>query len=171
MDNEEFKRKLSEVAEWRIPKTEKEQTISARKKRGRKSNEERYEEEHEQVFLELFEGVNPTYPPMLVKLKCQATTCEDCGKYCANGRQKEKKLYETNKKRHWREKCVTCERFQNPFTGEFDLVSSNAAIKWNEFLRNSKMKYRTATNQLRQQILEENPNIIIRSYPENLSKE
>lgn len=134
MNDEEFKRKLSEVAEWKIPDTPRETSLNAKKKRGRKSNEDEYMELREEIFYEEFGGVNPTYPPMLLKVKCQPTTCEDCGKICENGRKKEKKLYDTNRN-HWREKCVTCGMNQNPYTGKFDLTPGQAAVQWSDWLR------------------------------------
>lgn len=134
MDNEEFKRKLTEVAEWKIPETQQETSLNAKKKRGRKSNEDIYQETHEQIFLEEFGGVNPTYAPLLLKLKVQACVCEDCGKVCKEGRKKEKKRHDSNRI-HWREKCITCGMTENPWTGEFDLNSAQASVKWADWLR------------------------------------
>ena len=134
MDNEEFKRKLTEVADWKIPDTPRETSLNAKKKRGRKSNEDEYMELREEIFYEEFGGVNPTYPPMLLKLKVQACDCEDCGKTCEEGRKKEKKLYDSNRL-HWREKCITCGMSKNPWTGAFDLDSTRAALVWAEWLR------------------------------------
>ena len=82
MKQEDFKQKLSEVAEWKIPETPRETSLNAKKKRGRKSNEDEYMELREEMFYEEFGGVNPTYPPMLTKLKRSATICDDCGDHC-----------------------------------------------------------------------------------------
>lgn len=142
MDNEEFKRKLTEVADWKIPDTPRETSLNAKKKRGRKSHEDEYMELREEIFYEEFGGVNPTYPPMLLKLKIQSCACEDCGKVCKEGRKKEKKLYDSNRL-HWREKCVTCGMTKNPWTGAFDLDSTKAALVWAEWLRKTNPRFKS----------------------------
>lgn len=149
MDDKEFKRRLSEVAEWKIPETPRETSLNAKKKRGRKSNEDEYMELREEIFYEEFGGVNNTYPPMLTKVKRCAVTCEDCGKHCSNGRETEAKLQEKNGKTAWRRKCVTCGKFQNPFNGQYELSGSAASIKWNDFMRETKGVYKTQGNERR----------------------
>jgi hypothetical protein len=146
MDNEEFKKKLSEVATWKIPETPRETSLNAKKKRGRRSNEEIYQEEHENVFLAIYNGVNPTYPPLLTSIRSAAVDCEACGQHCANGRKTEKKIYEANKIRHWRERCVTCGLQENPYTGEFDLDRQKASIVWNSYWRETKGCYASKGN-------------------------
>lgn len=155
MDDEEFRKRLSEVAEWRIPKTEKEQTIGAKKRRGRKSNDELYMELREEIFHEEFDGINNTVPPMLVRVKVAGTICEDCGEYCPEGRHKEKKLYETGgkKNRHWRERCITCDRQCNPFTGKYDLTNQKASGVWAGYLRETKGMYKTKGNMARAKVM------------------
>lgn len=157
MKQDEFLAKLSEVADWKIPETPRETSLNAKKKRGRKSNEESYMELREEIFHEEFGGINKTIPPMLVKLKHTACTCEDCGRHCPNGRQKEKKIYEANKIRHWRERCKTCGMTANPYTGEFDLDSTKASITWNSYLRDTKGTYQSKGNLAKE---------IIRKYPD-----
>jgi hypothetical protein len=153
MTNDEFKQKLSEVAEWKLPDTPRETSLNQKKKRGRKSAEEKYQDEHQEVFLELFEGVNPTYAPMLTKVKRCAITCDDCGEHCPNGRNKEAKLQEKNGKAAWRQKCLTCNKYQNPFNGKFELTGQAASIKWNDFMRETKGAYRTLANEKRKEVL------------------
>jgi hypothetical protein len=165
MNNEEFKRKLNEVAEWHIPKIKLNGT-ERRKLRGRLSNEDKYQDEHEQIFFEIFGGVNPTTTPEITKVRRAACTCEDCGKHCPNGREKEAKLYETNGKKHWREKCLTCKLSMNPRTGVFDLPNATAASEWNGWIRkdkgqppvNAKLKI------VSEYELEENDSEIIKRY-------
>lgn len=164
MDKELFKQKLSQVAEWQIPKLTDTDIREARKRatgRGRPTNEALYEQQHLEQFLEQYGGVNPTAPAELVKVKCQPVDCEHCGKFCENGRQTEIKQYESNKKRHWREKCVTCNQFKNPWTGAFDLDPATACHKWNAFLRDTKGAYKTARNKALKET-----DVIIRSYPD-----
>lgn len=156
MDNELFKQRLSEVAEWAIPKLTKTDINEAKSRaRGRRSAEQRYQEEHEQVFAEIFEGINPTHPPEVLKVKNQATVCDDCGCHCAEGRKKEKKLYDTGGKKNWRERCLTCNRNKNPFTGEYDLTPQQASHVWTEFLRVTKGTYKTQGNAARNHLNKE----------------
>lgn len=137
MKDEEFRQRLSEVAEWTIPDTPRETSLNAKKKRGRKSAEEKYQDEHEEIFMEMFQGTNPTYPPMLTKIKHASITCE-CGRVCDNGCEKEAKLYQTKTKNHWRVKCKTCNMTQDPYTGKFDLSPQKASVVWHSFLRETK---------------------------------
>jgi hypothetical protein len=152
MDDAEFKRKLSEVAEWKLPNTPRETSLNQKKKRGRKSNEDEYMELREEIFYEEFNGVNPTYPPMLTKVRNCGTDCEDCGKFCEHGRQTEAKLQEKNGKKAWRRKCVTCSKYQDPFTGKFELTGQAASVKWNDFMRETKGLYKTPGNEQRKKV-------------------
>lgn len=143
MDQEEFKRKLSEVADWEIPDRLNDSTPRPRKKRNaieitEEYNEQDEQDDNEENFLAEFGGKNPTLPPKILKVHNQAELCTDCGRHCAEGRKKEKKLYEANKKKHWREKCITCGLTKNPFTGQFDLNSSLASYVWNDYCRDRK---------------------------------
>jgi hypothetical protein len=146
MKDEEFKQRLSEVAEWEIPKLSLTTIKQAKQKaRGRRSAEDKYQEEHEQVFAEIFDGINPTAPVQLLKVKAAACDCEDCGAHCPNGRHKEKKLYQTGvkQKKNWRERCVTCGLHQNPFTGKFELTINEASRVWTDYLRDRKGEYKS----------------------------
>jgi hypothetical protein len=160
MDDKEFKRRLSEVAEWTIPETEQETSNNAKKKRGRKTNEELYQEEHEQIFLEIFEGVNPTKAPLLLKIKYCPYNCE-CGRTCTDGCQKEAKLYQKSGKAHWRWKCKSCGMTQDPYTGEYSLSSQKASVVWHSFLKESKGLYQSKGNMVKQKQV-----FLIRKYPE-----
>jgi hypothetical protein len=139
MKDEEFKQRLSQVAQWKIPETPRETSLNAKKKRGRKSAEEVYQEEHENVFLEIYNGVNPTFPPLLTKVKIQGCMCEDCGRFCENGRKTEVTKYYSNRP-HWRERCVTCGMNQNPNTGAWDLNNKDASAHWANWLRKTSEK-------------------------------
>jgi hypothetical protein len=83
MTKDELKQKLSEVAEWRQPRisiSDVKRGAQKARGKGRPSREEMYEEEHEQVFAELFKGINPTHAPELVRVHIQRVDCEDCGR-------------------------------------------------------------------------------------------
>lgn len=142
MNDAEFKQKLSEVAEWRIPDTVTGTKDGvAKKKRGRKSEEEKFQEAHEEIFNEIHGGKNPYFPPIIDKVKCTPVDCEDCGKHCPNGRVKEKKQYETNHK-HWRERCVTCNLLKHPVTGKYEVPITSASVIWANWLRKVNPRYK-----------------------------
>jgi hypothetical protein len=164
MNNETFKQKLSQVADWQIPALPNSTVADINKQRGRKTAEEKYQEEHEEVFLDIYQGINPTHPLELTQVKCQGCACEDCGNFCANGRHLEKKLYITSGHKTWREKCITCNKSKNPFTGVFDLTPSEASNVWADYLRERKGLYSTKKNK---QIAE--GNVVITKYPESSS--
>jgi hypothetical protein len=166
MTNDEFKQKLSEVAEWKLPDTPREASLNAKKKRGRKSAEEKYQDEHEEVFMELFEGTNPTYAPMLTRVKRCAVTCE-CGRICSNGCEKEAKLCQTKDKAVWRWKCKTCGMTQDPYTGEYTLTAQKASIVWGEYLRKCNPVYVKIAE--RKEI--SNQEGIIRKYPDTMRED
>ena len=111
--------------------------------------------------MEIFNGVNPTHTPVVTKIHSQPTTCDDCGKHCPLGRHKEKKIYEANGHRHWRQRCTTCGMSQNPFTKQFDLTVAEASSRWANYWRDVKGVYKTDRNEQRKQ-----DNIIITSYPD-----
>jgi hypothetical protein len=131
LTKEQLHLKLSEVAEFRMPKlTPSEIKISKQKARGkgRPSLEEQYQDEHEEVFLDLFQGINPTHTPELVKVHIKAIDCEDCGAHCPIGRQTEIKFYKAvpNHIAHRRDRCLTCNKYRDPNTGEYTLSQGPA---------------------------------------------
>jgi hypothetical protein len=133
MKDQEYKDKLAQVAEFAVPEIAGNGNTK-RPKRGRKTLEEQYQEAHEEIFLEMFEGKNPTVQPQLVNVKIQGCMCEDCGRFCENGRRTEKRVYPTNRP-HWRERCVTCNMNKNPYTGQYDLTNKDASAYWSNWLR------------------------------------
>jgi hypothetical protein len=133
MNDEEYQHKLSQVAEFTIPEVNSAGNDKPLK-RGRKTKEEQYQLEHEEVFLDLFDGKNPTIHPVLTKVKIQACVCNDCGKYCAHGRHTETTKYFSSRP-HWRARCLTCGMNQNPNTGEWDLTNKDASAHWANWLR------------------------------------
>ena len=131
LTKEQLNLKLSEVAEFRMPKlSPSEIKISKQKARGkgRPTKEYLYQEEHEQVFLDLFEGINPTHTPELVRVHIKPVDCEDCGAHCVNGRQMEIKFYKSapNHVAHWRKRCKTCNKYRDPNTGLYTLPQGPA---------------------------------------------
>jgi hypothetical protein len=142
MDEELFKQKLSEVAEWQIPdiKLDSNDKRKLQNKRGRPTNEEQYQEEHEQEFINLFEGKNPTAAPELVGLKKEKTLCADCGNLCNSTQRREIKYYKNQRHHidHVRIKCIECNMYRHPETGVFNLPAGPAC---QVFLNWSKKQY------------------------------
>jgi len=173
MTNDELRRKMAEVAEFRMPKlTASDIKISKQKARGkgRPTNEERYQEEHEEVFLDLFEGINPTHSPELVKLNIKPVDCEDCGRHCENGRQTEIKFYKKTPGHiaHRRDRCITCNRYRDPNTGEYTLPQGPACqvyLNWAKAQYNARNKQAKTESKLK---LTKEPECVIRSYPDTL---
>lgn len=148
MDDKEFRKKLSDVAEWIVPETlTATASGQAKKSRGRKSNEELYQEAREQIFQEEFGGVNNSYPPKIIKVKCQSVVCE-CGKICENGHHMEQKFYDNSKVKGWKAKCKTCGMHKNPYTGEWDLTSGQASYVWANYSRGT--SYTETTEKVRE---------------------
>lgn len=137
MQNDKFLELLSKVATWEIPDVTR--GGNPKKGPGRKSTEELYQEEHEEIFLDMFDGKNPTLHPLVTKIKVAACVCDDCGKFCENGRQKDITQYHTNRP-HWREKCLTCGMNENPETGKFDLHQKEFNYVWSQWLRKTSGK-------------------------------
>ena len=145
MNNEEFKKLLTEVAKWGLPKVEQatRNTGLTKNRRGRlpkvtessqlDDSDSDEQEEQEQTLVK--DGVNVTYAPLLLGLKPMAVDCEDCGRHCQYGRHKEAKLCESNTKKYWHQRCTTCGMHQDPYTGRFDLRGNKANAVWNSFIR------------------------------------
>jgi Pyruvate/2-oxoacid:ferredoxin oxidoreductase delta subunit len=167
MDPKLFEQLLTQVSDWHIEPLVKEKV---QRGPGRPSNEEIFHQDHEEEFLEKFQGINPTYPPQILKLKIKSSDCADCGKHCPEGRHLEKKQYFANRTRHWRQRCVTCGFSENPYTGKFDLNGTEASMIWNNFLRDSKQAYKSKGNEAKLNKTKHNEtneqNCIIRSWPD-----
>jgi len=139
MDKELFEKKLSEVAEWEIPKVSQSDIIEStrRSRKGKKDLDDEFQEDDDEpVLLDLVNGVNPTITAELTKVKICATICDDCGKVCPNGRRKDVRLVRTARL-HWRERCLTCNMGRDPYTGQFNLTPQEYSLKWNSFMKYS----------------------------------
>jgi len=173
LTKEQLNLKLSEVAEFRMPKlTPSEIKISKQRARGkgRPTKESLYQEEHEEVFLDMFQGINPTHTPELVKLHIKPVDCEDCGRHCENGRRQEIKFYKKapNHIAHWRHRCLTCNRYRDPNTGEYTLPQGPAC---QVFLNWAKAQFTAKNKQARAEAkpkleFPDDDNIVIRKYPD-----
>ena len=135
MDDAEFKRKLSEVAVWRLDKVSDTQ-IKLSRKMARGKHKPITEDQEFEMAVILIDGANPTTVPVLVKLKPCATNCEDCGKHCPNGREVTAKIYPSRTLgHHWRKRCVTCQRYLNLETGEYTIPGNNASNYYSTVLK------------------------------------
>jgi hypothetical protein len=135
MDKQLFEQLLSQVADWEIPKLSPTDVREAKKRargRGRPTNEELFQEEHEEIFREIFDGVNPTMTPELKQLKVKAIDCPDCGKHCPNGRKEEIKYYAETAGHvaHQRRRCLECNRYRDPEDGTYSLPQGPACQKY-----------------------------------------
>lgn len=131
MDKELFKQRLSEVAEWQLPKLSPSDIKEAGQRargRGRPTNEERYQDLHEAEFLDLFEGHNPTMAAELVRMNIKPKDCEDCGQHLTVSREMQIKFYRNMPGHipHRRERCLNCNKYRDPHTGEFTLAQGPA---------------------------------------------
>jgi hypothetical protein len=161
------------VAEWRQPKISISDVKRGEQKargRGRPSSEELYQQEHEEVYAELFKGINPTHPPELVKMLIKPVDCEDCGRHCENGRQMEIKFYSATARHiaHRRTRCLVCNKYKDPNTGEFTLPQGPACqtfLNWAKgqySLRNKKPPH-----EVKPQASKEDSGVI-RKYPDTM---
>jgi hypothetical protein len=167
MTKDELKQKLSEVGEWRQPKisiSDVKRGAQKARGRGRPSSEEQYQQEHEEVFADLFKGINPTHAPELVKVHIQPVDCEDCGQHCELGRQMEIKFYYAQPRHiaHRRDRCLTCNKYRDPYTGKFTLSPGPA---FQVFLNWSKSQF-SAKNKKPQAPKEDSG--VIRKYPDTM---
>ena len=122
MDKKLFEQKLTEVADWHIPRV-----IDVDHPRRRR----------DQIITEQ-DLVNLTLAPEITSLKDLKTPCDSCGKINPNGQKIERKQYMTSNIKYWRSRCVTCGKYENPNTGKFDLTGTEATYQWNNLLRYKK---------------------------------
>lgn len=146
MDQNEFKRRLSELAIWEIPKVTDQKgrptdpyALNKRKTKYVPADPIIDEDENEES-IEAAEPIeenktNPTLGPRVKAVKVRPTICDDCGKRCTKGRQTEAKVCENNNQRHWRETCLTCNKARNPYTGKFDVPTAAVSLVWHAYVR------------------------------------
>lgn len=135
MNNDEFLRRLSELAEWHRPQTGPGGQASISKGRARAvpvhpgpitqeeldlMTDEAAQDYYDRLMTWREAQPNASVPPEIIKLKTYARKCEDCNKSCDSNRRVECKLYLTGRE-HWREYCTACELFRDPRTKEFSI--------------------------------------------------
>jgi hypothetical protein len=147
MDKKLFQEKLSQVAEWHIPKVT---DVKLPKRKGRPSSCDIAEQEAAVEWLEKSQGINDTLPVEILKIKHQERACEYCDKVCEKAAHIETKQYFNSNKKYWRSRCMTCGLYENPLTGKFDLTGTQATQQWNNRMRYTKMAYRSKYNLMKQ---------------------
>jgi hypothetical protein len=137
MNNDEFLKRLSEVAEWYRPQTGPNGCYSVNKNAKLRKiehpgtvteaelaamDEDEVQEYYEQLMAWRESQPNELVPPEIKKLKIQSKDCEDCHRHCPEGRQVQSKICSTGQP-HWRTSCVTCGLYRDPATGQFTLTN------------------------------------------------
>ena len=121
MDQNEFLQKLSELAEWEIPRVGASGGSMPQKKikvvEEVDLDNDDDDEEAEVVEPEV-KGPNVTIAPRITKIKPQPRMCEDCHEIVENRKTLRKMNF--TPVTHWREKC-NCGIYKDPNTGEFTL--------------------------------------------------
>jgi hypothetical protein len=135
MDKQLFEQLLSQVADWEMPKLKEWEIKEAKKRargRGRPSREDLYQEEHEEIFKQMFGGVNPTMTPELTAVKVKAVDCADCGEHCPNGRREDIKYFPATPGHiaHRRHRCLECNKYRDPEYGTYTLSQGPAAQRF-----------------------------------------
>ena len=141
MDNDLFLKKLTEVADWEIPESIK-GTLHQPKHRANYEYLEADEEvsteveveDSEELTEEEINRINLSFPPRLLKVKVQAVWCTYCGRFCEKGLEQEVRLHR-NPRDHWRRRCVTCGKYQDPYTKEINLSLPKANALWTDWWR------------------------------------
>jgi len=129
MDNEQFVKRLKELAQVKQVKTPANPAI-------------RMPDEPEPIFRNGEEFVitkdhNPTLTYEIVKLNPIIKDCEDCGKQSVADRTVNRKLYDWPQ-RHWRLSCSDCRMHQNPETGLFSIPNSTVNAFFQGYFRGKK---------------------------------
>lgn len=149
MDDKLFRQKLSEVAEWEIPKISDTGNGLSQSKGGgrpRKNIVELDPEDLDELIEEEPiepEGPNETVGIRLIKLKPKIECCPDCGQL-AEDRVVQTKMCYTNKP-HWRTKCTACKMYKNPITNKFDIPANGAQAEFAKITRGTG-KYKSKYN-------------------------
>jgi hypothetical protein len=157
MNNEEFLKRLSEVAVWARPMTGPGGYPSVR--RGFEAKEipkpdpvteaelnEMSDAEVEAYYDQLCKWresqPNPSVGPEILELKPCVKPCEDCGKELSEPRKIECKKYDSAGG-HWRTRCVNCTNFKHPLTKEYSVSQASSHQFFLDFYRPKQGKYKS----------------------------
>jgi hypothetical protein len=112
MRDEEFLKKLTEVAEWQRVRVDLEGSGAHKK------------------------PVDNTVPTVIkvLKVRCLESACEDCGQTVC-GRRVERKLYRYGAITAFKQRCVNCDRHLDPYTRKFTMDGTEASRAWTDYAR------------------------------------
>ena len=157
MNEEEFLTRVAEVSEWHRPQTRPNGCDSVSKGKNKPMPEhpgpitelelEEMSEHEVKVYYDKLLAwreaqPNNSVPPEIIRVKTQPVDCPDCGLHCPLGRRTEKKLHESGSK-HWRERCVNCDTFRDPLTGQFTLSKQASHQYFIQFYKPKLGKYKS----------------------------
>lgn len=163
MNNEEFLKRLSEVAEWIRPQTGPNGHPSVAKGKNYKPPEhpgpitedelDSMTETEVKVYYDRLMAwresqPNDSVPPEIVRLKSAIHKCQDCDRILEEPRRIEFKQHESGTK-HWRERCANCSCFRNPITKEFSVESKTAHQFFTDYHRPKKGIYNSKYQQVK----------------------
>jgi hypothetical protein len=139
MEQNEFKKRLSEVAEW--TQEIKGPNGYAKGQRNIKYKGEWIEDDDSNEYdeYEIVDVDALNVPVEIKKLKPITSICEDCGVVVENRRKHFKKT-QNRFGTQWRESCYTCKKHKNPNTDKFDMTATEAVAVWKEYLIKNSQK-------------------------------
>lgn len=130
MNNKEFEDKLSQVADWRVPKPTTSPTL-----RTDKDHVEQVIVENpstgEKTSKDLSMASNATLPIEITQIKPKP--CQHCERTVTDQVIKIKRHMTPTP--HWRQRCSACRLYMNPFTNKFELGEAETPRYWGRFLR------------------------------------
>lgn len=142
MDNDEYLKRLNEVAKFALPKPQpltRGQKSTIRKKIEKIKQQDLWEEDTELVeAIAILEAElddrkpNWTQPIEFLEFRNNLRDCEDCGK-----KSIERKISSrlcTTPRPHWRTICSNCKQWRNPETGKFDINGRSVQPFFNQYL-------------------------------------
>lgn len=139
MEQDEFKRRLSDVAEW---KQEVKGPNGYRKGQQNVKYVSDWDDDDEDDYDEYDEVIDVdalNIPIEITKIKPIASVCDDCGLVVEN-RIKHFKKAQNRFGTQWRESCYTCKKHKNPNTGKFDMTGTEGIQIWKEYLIKNSQK-------------------------------
>ena len=118
MKPEDYLRRLTELAEWEVPKIDEVDKVRRTplhlKKQSKYQTEEEYLEALDNTNPEFVQnGRNLTMMPRIKRIKYELKPCSlNCGQQVIN--QRIEKSFHDWPEPHWRTKCTNCQHYQHP---------------------------------------------------------
>lgn len=124
MDKKRFEQALEQYTELEYVKLSKTEIKEARRECNSGDDE-----------TIIVDGKNTTIAPVVRRLKTQTTVCDACGGRCNSLRRKELTIIKESGKTGIRTKCLECNKYQHPETGEFILNGYDSISVWRRYLK------------------------------------